>query len=331
MVVVKKTFRYANVFSATPYSCRKVFMKNGINGWKRPIDGRERQNLNIQRPDGKIHFINWGGGGPAAHLAHATGLCAGAYTPMAGMLRSALNVYGMDDRGHGSTSLPADPAFLRGWGIFADDLEDFLSHLGQPVIAMGHSRGAVASLMLAVNRPDLVRALVLIDPTILPYSWMWWWYLAKKSGLARYLPIVATAARRKDVWPDRETLLTAYRRKKVFSTWRPGFLESYINHGTEISTLGNVKLCCEPAWESKCFAVCPHDIWRYVSRLKLPVLVIYGGESDTFLASAVRRFQSLVPHARIKCFDKCSHFVPMEEPGATVNAIIDFLQAEAII
>jgi pimeloyl-ACP methyl ester carboxylesterase len=33
---------------------------------------------------------------------------------------------------------------------------------------MGHSRGATASLLLAGKRPDLIRALVLIDPTILP-------------------------------------------------------------------------------------------------------------------------------------------------------------------
>jgi pimeloyl-ACP methyl ester carboxylesterase len=331
VVVRKKRSVVQTFFSTTTYTSRKVYMKSGLNGWFRPIDCMERQNSNIQGPDGKIHFINWGGGGPPAHLAHATGLCAGAYTPMAGMLRSALNVYGMDERGHGSTSLPADPAFLRDWDIFADDMAHFLTHLGQPVIAMGHSRGAVVSLMLAVDRPDLVRALVLIDPTILPYSWMWWWYLAKKSGLARYLPIVATAARRKSVWPDVQEILASYRRKKVFSTWRPDFLEAYVTHGTEESLQGSVRLCCEPAWESKCFAVCPHDIWRYVPRLKLPVLVLYGAESDTFLAPAARRFQSLVPHARFICFEKCSHFVPMEEPGATVDAIIDFLHAEAII
>ena len=31
------------------------------------------------------------------------------------------------------------------------------------------------------------------DPTILPFSWMWLWFLAKKTGLARLAPIAARA------------------------------------------------------------------------------------------------------------------------------------------
>ena len=169
----------------------------------------QRQDSNILNPDGNFHLINWGGDGPPAHLAHATGLCAGVYTPLANILRSHLNVFGMDDRGHGKTSVPANPAELGDWNVFAEDLEQLLNHLPKPVIAMGHSRGAVASLLLAIRRPDLVRALILIDPTILPFAWMWWWYLAKKCGLARWMPIVATAAKRRNTWPDRKTRLSA--------------------------------------------------------------------------------------------------------------------------
>ncbi len=266
-----------------------------------------------------------------AHFAHATGLCAGVYSPLAHILRSELSILGMDDRGHGRTCVPADPDRLTGWNVFADDLELFFDHLEKPVIAMGHSRGAAVSLMLAIRRPDLIRALVLIDPTILPFAWMWWWYLAKKSGLARWMPIVATAAKRRSVWPDQESILRSYRQKTVFRTWRDGFLEAYIADGTAKALPGGVRLCCEPAWESKCFAVCPHDIWRYVPQLTQPVLVLYGANSDTFLGPAVRRFRSRVPHARFKCFEKCGHFVPMEQPGATAEAILDFLQAEAVI
>jgi pimeloyl-ACP methyl ester carboxylesterase len=237
----------------------------------------------------------------------------------------------MDDRGHGQTSVAANPDRLTSWNIFADDLELFFDHLEKPVIAMGHSRGAAVSLMLAIKRPDLIRALVLIDPTILPFSWMWWWYLAKKSGLAKWMPIVATAAKRKNAWPDQESILNSYRKKVVFSTWQNSFLEAYIADGTEKTLQGGVSLCCEPAWESKCFSVCPHDIWRYVLQLKLPVLVLYGACSDTFLAPTVKRFQSKVPHARFKCFEKSGHFVPMEQPGAIVDAIFAFLREEAII
>jgi pimeloyl-ACP methyl ester carboxylesterase len=64
--------------------------------------------------------------------------------------------------------------------------------------------------------------------------------------------------------------------------------------------------------------------------LKLPVLVLYGAKSDTFLEPAVKRFQSKVPHARFIRFEKCGHFVPMEQPEATAGAIFDFLQSQGL-
>ncbi|MGD9301937.1 MAG: hypothetical protein PVI13_10200, partial [Desulfobacterales bacterium] len=79
----------------------------------------------FQGTDGDFHFINWGGDGPLVHFAHATGLCAGAYTPLADILRPQLNILGLDDRGHGQTRAPANPASLSNWDVFVDDLEQF--------------------------------------------------------------------------------------------------------------------------------------------------------------------------------------------------------------
>ena len=282
-------------------------------------------------PDGDFNYIDWGGDGPTAHFSHATGLCAGVYTPLAEKLRSHLKMFGMDDRGHGRTKVPADPGKLSSWNVFAEDLENFVTHLNGPVIAIGHSRGATASLLLAVKRPELIRALVLIDPTILPYSWMWWWYLAQKSGLAKRVPIAATAAKRRYIWPDRQAMLKSYRRKAVFRSWQDGFLEAYVESGTEETPDGNIRLCCAPDWESRCFAVCPYDVWRYIPRLKTPTLVLYGATSDTFLAAAASRFKNKVPSARMISLEKTGHFVPMERPGETVEIILSFLRELDII
>jgi pimeloyl-ACP methyl ester carboxylesterase len=129
----------------------------------------EREQM-FKTPEGGFHYIDWGGSGPAAHFAHATGFCAEAYTPLADRLNARMRVLGMDDRGHGRTRVSADPRNLKGWDVFVEDQEKFFEHLCEPVIAMGHSRGGVASLLLAVKRPDLIRALILLDPTILSLS-----------------------------------------------------------------------------------------------------------------------------------------------------------------
>ena len=282
-------------------------------------------------PEGNFHYIDWGGTGPPAHFSHATGFCAGAYSPLMKLLGSQLDIVGLDDRGHGKTMVPADPAKLKNWDVFANDLAIFFESLSEPVIAIGHSRGATVSLLLAVKRPELIRALVLIDPTILPLSWMWWWYLAKKTGTAKRVPIAATAAKRRYVWPDRRSILDSYRRKAVFSRWQKGFLEAYIEAGTEETAEGKIRLCCAPAWESRCFAVCPHDVWRYIPRLKQPTLVLYGAKSDTFLAPAARRFTAKVPAAVMVSLEETGHFVPMERPAETAETIMTFLKDKAIV
>ena len=289
------------------------------------------QYLTFKGPDGNFSFINWDGNGPPAHFSHATGLCAGVYTPLAQRLRSHLKMIGMDDRGHGKTRAPADPKKLKSWDIFVDDLESFYDHLNEPVIAIGHSRGATVSLLLAIKRPELIRALVLIDPTILPYSWMGWWYLAKKTGLAKRAPIVATAAKRRYVWPDHRTMLDSYRNKAVFRSWQKEFLEAYVESGTEETKDGKIKLCCAPAWESRCFSVCPHDVWRHIPRLKHPTLVLYGATSDTFLSPAARRFKSKVPSASMVPLEGTGHFVPMDRPDDTAEIIVSFLKEQTII
>jgi len=276
-------------------------------------------------PDGVFHYLDWGGTGPPAHFSHATGLCAGAYAPLIGELAGSLHLVGMDDRGHGSTKVAADPKKLKSWDTFASDLEYFFEQFDKPVIAIGHSRGAVASLILAARRPDLISALVLIDPTILPFSWMWWWYLAKKTGAARWVPIAARAAGRRYRWPDRETILERFRQKPVFRSWQDGFLEAYVDYGTEAAEDGGIRLCCHPAWEARAFAACNHDVWRYIDRIQQPTLLLFGDQSDICLPAAVKRFVKCVPHAEVCAFERTGHFVPMERPREVVTAIHRFL------
>ena len=281
--------------------------------------------------DGRFYYLDWGGDGPLAHISHATGFCARTYTPWARRLTGHLRVLGMDDRGHGLTEAPADPKKIRDWGLFARDLEIFFQSFDQPLVAIGHSRGAVAGMILAVRRPDLVRALVLIDPTILPLSWMWWWYLAKKTGLSGRVPIAARAAKRRAVWPDSETALNSYRGRGAFRNWREGFLEGYIDGGFTGDGNGRVRLACDPAWEAASFTACNHDAWHFVRRITQPVLVLYGRKSDTFLPAAARRFNRLLPRATMVGLEGVGHFVPMERPEESAEIVLDFLRKSKVI
>jgi pimeloyl-ACP methyl ester carboxylesterase len=145
------------------------------------------------------------------------------------------------------------------------------------------------------------------------------------------VPIVATAARRRNLWPDRRSILNSYHNKAVFRSWQEEFLEAYVNAGTKKTADGQIMLRCAPAWESRCFAACPHDVWRRIPSLQQPTLVLYGARSDTFLKSAAKRFQTKVPLARMVRLEQTGHFVPMDRPDDTAAVIINFLKEQAII
>ena len=71
-------------------------------------------------------------------------------------------VIAVDIRGHGSSSAPA-----RGYELpqFAADLAGLLEQLDSgPVVAIGHSLGGAIVAALAVEHPELVKAVVSVDP-----------------------------------------------------------------------------------------------------------------------------------------------------------------------
>ena len=285
----------------------------------------------FEAPDGTFSYLDWGGDGPLTHIAHATGFCAGVYDPLAQMLATRLGVVGMDNRGHGRTSAPADPKNLRSWNTFADDLGFFFNRLKAPVISIGHSLGAVSSMMLAARQPQLIKALILIDPTIMSQSLNLLLFISQRLGFTKIFPIVSGAARRKPVWPDRSTIQEAYSKRVPFNKWTDGFLKGYLDYGFEEIESGSLKLRCQPAWESRCFSTCPAAVWKIPAQLKMPVLIIYGSSSDVFVSKCALKFKKECPMVELKRMEGTGHFVPMEQPQQTAKSVFEFLEKLKIL
>ena len=71
----------------------------------------------------------------------------------------------VDLRGHGESDAPEQEYTIEG---FADDVAAVCDELGVKDAALvGHSMGGAVVLALAVRRPDLTRAVAMLDPAIL--------------------------------------------------------------------------------------------------------------------------------------------------------------------
>jgi pimeloyl-ACP methyl ester carboxylesterase len=185
--------------------------------------------------------------------------------------------------------------------------------------------GGAYTLLAAVQRPDLFRALVLIDPVIMPPRILAVLWLMRRLGLSRRQSLVQGALRRRRTWPDRQACYNHYRSKRLFADWPETSLRAYVEAGMRLDQDGQVTLVYPPEWEAHIFATAPTDIWRYVPKLAIPLLVIRGERSDTFRLRAQRRMARLLPGARFVQIPGAGHLVPMERPAVTAAAVLDFL------
>src|SRR5512139_4206430 len=106
-----------------------------------------------------IPYIEHGGTGEPLHFLHANGYPPACYQEFIEALRSEYRVFGMLLRPLWPNARPEE---IDDWNPLSDDLLAFLDERQSgPVIAVGHSIGAVVSLRAALRAPDRFKALVL--------------------------------------------------------------------------------------------------------------------------------------------------------------------------
>lgn len=289
---------------------------------------QEPQEGYIHHPEkGPLHYIDWGGEGPLAHLLHANGFCAGTYDPLIRKMTEELHIIGSDVRGHGSSLSPMEMP-IRHWKVFADDLHFMVSGLMQPpVIGIGHSLGAVTTLITAARHPELFSCIILMDPVILPRRYLLFMQLLRMTGLIGQFPLAKGARRRKFVFRGKQEALARFTAGRgIFKTWDPAFVDAYLECGLLEVDEETAILKCDPELEAQIFESVPADIWSYARRVKCPVLAIRGKKSDTFLDDAARRLVRTMADCELQVVEKAGHFVPMEKPDICAAHILDFIR-----
>lgn len=269
-------------------------------------------------------WVEFGGDGALAHLAPANGFPPQVYTPLVARLLDVLHVVALVPLAMRAGGPP--PARLT-WHALAEEMRERLARRGmRDLVGIGHSLGAVMSVLAAAQAPGLFRALVLMDPVIFPARWLWIVRLMRLLGLGDRYPLVQAARKRRRVFPSREAAAARYRQHPFFAQWHPDAFAAYIRYGLRERPDGSVELAYSPDWEAAIFATVPTDIWRWVPNVRVPTLVLYGAESDTFRPEAARRLQALWPHARFVALAAAGHMFPLERPTEAADVIREFLQ-----
>jgi lipase len=276
--------------------------------------------------DVALSIVDWGGTGPLALLAHATGFCADSLCVIAERLRSRFHVLGYDARGHGDSDKPAPPAPYE-WLEFAHDVsavsELLLKELGQRsfAVALGHSFGGTCLMHAAGRHADRFERLVLLDPVIVPPP--------ADDPTADPLPrgpfyAADIARKRTHVFPSRDALRARWKEKGTFSDWDPRALEGYLAHGFHDRPDGQIELACPGLVEAAVYeAGQKFDAWKAAASLTRPALLLHALKGN-FPRALVDRLAARAPAVELRSLE-LPHLMAMTDPDEVADEFLGWL------
>lgn len=247
------------------------------------IDAPRR--VGIERDGVAINALDWGGNGKAVLFLHPNGFCAGLFEPLARRLHDKFRCVAVDLRGHGA-SQPHQDHWDLAFATMAADVAAVVDVLGvERLDIVGQSLGGGVGVLVDSLLPGKVRRIVLCEAVAFPAS--------RPSEGPNAMSVAAQ--RRRAVWPSRDAMRRAYRRKPPLSELGDEALDAYLRWGVLDRPDGAVELACQPRTEAAVFEVSPTGdgapaAWAHLPHLTADAMVIAGDRSflplDFFTAQA---------------------------------------------
>jgi pimeloyl-ACP methyl ester carboxylesterase len=259
---------------------------------------------------------------PYLQFAHANGFPGACYRKLFALLAVEFDVGYLPAIGH-DARFPV----TEGWPLLVDELVASVVESGRaPVLGVGHSLGGYLTFLAAIQRPELFRAIILLDAPILGRFHGSALAFAKHVGLIdRVTPAGATRDRRRE-WPSSEAALAHFRRKPLFRRFDPDCLIDYVRHGTVASANG-VRLAFDPQVEYQIYRTIPHDLRALADRLTVPGGFIAGTRSEILKRTGLAYTRRSL---RVVQVDG-GHLFPFEVPWQAAQAICAMSKSLAVL
>ena len=255
------------------------------------------------------------------HFSHANGFPAACYRKMFAGLEDRFEIRYVNAIGHDPRHPVSDS-----WPHLVEELVDQVECHGEPVLGVGHSLGGYLTVRAAVRRPDLFRAIVLLDsPILIPWKAAMLW-LVKRLGLADYFTPAGVTRGRRAAWPSSDDAYAHFRTKGPFRDFDPECLRDYVTLGMRQCAEG-VCLAFDPAIEYRIYRTFPHVLAREVPALKVPAGLIYGAQSSD---ARLMGLATSLDYLRVVSVEG-GHLFPFERPAAAARAIRGMAQALAAL
>lgn len=248
----------------------------------------------------QLHYEEYGQGKPLV-LVHGLGSSTRDWEYQITELAAHYRVVAIDVRGHGRSDKPRERYSM---AAFADDVAALIEHcrLGR-VHLVGISMGGMIGFQLAVDRPELLASLTIINsgPEVKAKSPRDYIEIAKRWSLSRLLSLETIAkALAKLLFPKPEQ---GELRSKIEQRWPQNDKRAYL---------------------ASLDAIIGWGVRERISTITCPTLVITADHDYTPVAQK-QAYVEQMQHARLVVIEDSRHATPMDQPQRFNSCLLGFL------
>lgn len=254
----------------------------------------------------KIHYVEQGEGQPVV-FAHGFLMDHTMFAPQFEETPDTHRCIAWDMRGHGFSDCPPGPWKMQDT---VDDWAAFLSEVTEePAHLVGMSWGGMISIRLALQRPELVRSLVLIDTSAHGEE-------QDKAEIYRTYQRAFLDLEGEET-PDE---LAALSLPRLFG---PRYLEDIQADKAHVARIKDME---HTAIVEGLNALIGRDsVVDRLGDIRVPALVVHGSEDASIPVARAETLASGIPDAELKVLPGIGHTPPLEAPDQMNSLLAEFL------
>lgn len=250
-----------------------------------------------------MHYAEAGQGAPLL-LLHGLGGSHEMWLPVIPELARSYRVIAGDHRGHGASHKPRGQYTIR---LFSDDWRAVMDALRiDRAHILGLSMGGAIAMRLAVEAPQRVRALVLVDTWAHPHPD----FLAM---LHQRLEKLASGD------------LAGYAEVAIPQVYSPRFVQA--NPQAIADYRARVGKANPDSLRSAVGACMSHDMQGALARIQAPTLVIVGSQDGLVPPFHSEYIQRAIPKASLTVIEGSGHIPHLEAPERFLKVVREFLSS----
>lgn len=258
----------------------------------------------IETNDINIHYELFGQGQPILFI-HGLGSSGRDWEYQVNHFQKTRQVITIDVRGHGQSDKPPGPYSV---SLFATDTAELIEALDiDPIDVVGISMGGMIAFQLAVDRPDLIKSMVIVNsgPELIPRTLKERLLIRQRFVIVRILgmrKMGEVLSKRLFIKPEQEEL-----RQQLVQRWAEN--DPYAYRETMRALVG---------W----------SIVDKIDTINCPVLIIAADEDYTPVADKEACVAKL-PNARLEIVADSRHATAVEHPEQFNSIVSSFLTETA--